>query len=101
MALVVRAEALLALFEAHTPALTRAFGPVRRAPGSPREADVVQRAYATLASVNFSEAILTLNPHRLGVIRVSGMRWSDRGDAARIQQDRARFGHRSPELHHY
>jgi hypothetical protein len=60
-----------------------------------------QRAYATLASVNFSEAILAPNPHRLGVIRVSGIYWSDWGDTARIQHDRARFGLQPPEFHRY
>jgi mannose-1-phosphate guanylyltransferase len=101
MVLVVRAAVLLALFEAHTPALTCAFDPVRQALGSPSEADVVQQAYATLASVNFSEAILSPTCHRLGVIRVSGIYWSDWGDAARIQQDRARFGLQAPESHCY
>jgi hypothetical protein len=97
------AAVLLALFEAHTPALTYtfAFDPVRQALKSPREADVLQQAYATLASVNFSGAILTPTPHRLGVIRVSGIYWSDWGDAARIQQDRARFGLQPPESHCY
>lgn len=56
----------------------------------------MQRAYATLASVSFSEAILAPSPHRLGVIQVSGMYWRD---AARIPHDRARVELQQPEFH--
>jgi mannose-1-phosphate guanylyltransferase len=92
LVLVARAEALVALFEAFTPMLMRAFDPIRQALGTPREPTVVRDVYATLPASNFSQTILACCPERLGVLRVDGVYWSDWGDAARIQDDRARFG---------
>lgn len=92
LVLVARAEALVALFEAFAPALMHAFDPIRQALGSAREHTVVREVYATLPASNFSQAILARCPERLGVLRVGRVYWSDWGDAARIQQDRARFG---------
>jgi mannose-1-phosphate guanylyltransferase len=91
MVLVARAKVLLELFRELTPALMDAFDPIARDLGSPREAAALRTAYAKLPAVNFSRAILARCPHRLGVLRVQGVYWSDWGDAARIQADRIRF----------
>jgi mannose-1-phosphate guanylyltransferase len=91
MVLVARAAVLLDLFQELTPELMDAFNPVAQALGAPREAEALRTAYAKLPSVNFSQAILARCPHRLGVLRVQGVYWSDWGDPERIQRDRARF----------
>ena len=82
---------LVTLFYMLTPQLVHAFGPLRRVLGTPHEADVLSEVYAQLPPVNFSQAILARCPHRLGVLRVQGVYWSDWGDPERIQRDRARF----------
>jgi mannose-1-phosphate guanylyltransferase len=92
MVLVARVEALVALFAAFTPTLMRAFAPIRQALGSVHERTVAREVYATLPASNFSQAILARCPERLGVLRLGQVYWSDWGDAARIEQDRNRFG---------
>jgi hypothetical protein len=89
--LIARATVLLELFQELTPELIDAFEPIAQALGSPREAEAMRTAYAKLPTVNFSQAILARCPHRLGVLRVQGVYWSDWGDPERIQRDRARF----------
>lgn len=91
MVLVVLATVLLDLFWELTPELMRAFLPILQALGSPREAEAMRAAYVKLPSTNFSQAILARCPHRLGVLRVQGVYWSDWGDPERILRDRARF----------
>jgi mannose-1-phosphate guanylyltransferase len=91
MVLVARATVLLDLFQELTPELMDAFDPIAQALGSPCEAEALRMAYAKLPTVNFSQAILARCPHRLGVLRVQGVYWSDWGDPERIRRDRARF----------
>jgi mannose-1-phosphate guanylyltransferase len=95
MVLVVRATALLELFERLTPALMRCFDRIKGTLVSHEEAGALQEVYAELPSVNFSQAILAPSPHRLGVVRVRDVYWSDWGDPTRLQQDLARFGLRT------
>jgi mannose-1-phosphate guanylyltransferase len=73
MVLVVRAAALLELFERFTPTLMSPFDRIKQALASPEEAAALQEVYAELPSVNFSRAILAPNPARLGVVRVKGV----------------------------
>jgi mannose-1-phosphate guanylyltransferase len=91
MVVVARATVLLDLFQELTPELMDAFDPIVQVLGSAREADALRTAYAKLPLVNFSQAILARYPHRLGVLRVQEVYWSDWGDPERIQRDRARF----------
>jgi mannose-1-phosphate guanylyltransferase len=91
MVLVARATVLLQMFQELTPGLMNAFAPIVQALGSPREAEAMRTVYAKLPAVNFSQAILAHCPHRLSVLRVQGVYWSDWGDPERIQRDRARF----------
>jgi len=95
MVLVVRASALLELFERLTPTLMSRFDRIRRSLASPQEADVLRAIYADVPSVNFSQTILAPSPRRLCVVRVRGVYWSDWGDPTRLQQDLARFGLRA------
>jgi mannose-1-phosphate guanylyltransferase len=92
MVLVVRATALLELFERLTPALMKLFESIKATLASPEGAEALQKVYAELSPINFSQAILAPTPHRLGVVRVSGVYWSDWGDPTRLQQDLAHFG---------
>jgi mannose-1-phosphate guanylyltransferase len=91
MVLVARATVLLELFQELTPELMDAFDPIGQALGSPREAEAMRVTYAKLPTVNFSQAVLARCPHRLAVLRVQGVYWSDWGDPERIQRDRARY----------
>lgn len=91
MVLVARARALLDLFQELTPELMDAFGSIAQALGARREAEALRTAYAELPPINFSQAVLARCPHRLGVLRVQGVYWSDWGDPERIERDRARF----------
>lgn len=92
MVVVARATALLELFERLTPTLMNRFEPIRGILSSPEGAVALQKVYAELPPVNFSQAVLVPTPHRLGVVRVRGVYWSDWGDPTRLQQDFARFG---------
>jgi mannose-1-phosphate guanylyltransferase len=83
---------LVTLFYMLTPPLVHAFGPLRRVLGTLREADVLPEMYARLPTVNFSRAILTPSAHRLAVLHVEGVYWSDWGDPRRLLLDLARFG---------
>jgi hypothetical protein len=84
---VSRVSVLLELFQTLTPALYAALQPCQAAPGSPRELEVLQEAYTTLPTVNFSQAILAQSAHRLGMLWVHGVHWSDWGAPRRIMHD--------------
>lgn len=87
-------RAFLDLFRAGAPELLRAFAPLRRALGSPREADVAARVYAGLPTVNFSQRVLVPAAGRLGVVRLEGVEWSDVGSVARLLATIQRAGRR-------
>ena len=96
--MVGRVAAFIDLIVAGVPRLLRAFEPIRRALGSPREAAVADRVYATLPEVNFSERVLVPAADRLGVVRVKGVEWSDWGNADRVFTTIRRAGLRPPWL---
>jgi hypothetical protein len=95
MVLVVRTTALLEFFARLTPTLMNLFESIKGTLASPEGAGVLQKVYAELSPVNFSQAILAPTPHRLGVVRVRGVYWSDWGDPTRLRQDLAHFGLRA------
>jgi mannose-1-phosphate guanylyltransferase len=80
------------LIASGVPALTRAFEPIRRAVGSPREHAVVERVYARMPEGNFSEQVLTPAAERIGVVRVKGVDWSDLGNPERVLATICRHG---------
>jgi mannose-1-phosphate guanylyltransferase len=82
--MVGRVRAFIDLIRTGAPDLIRAFEPVRRVLGSPRERGVIDRVYASLESVNFSERVLEPSADRLGVVRLKGIEWSDWGNAERV-----------------
>ena len=98
--MVGRIAGFVALIEAGTPDLWRAFQPIRRAGGSAREDGVTERVYATLPDLNFSERVLVPAADRLGVVRVKGVEWSDWGNAERVFATIRRTGWRPRWLDH-
>jgi mannose-1-phosphate guanylyltransferase len=82
--MVGRVSAFVNLIAAGPRRLLRAFAPLRRALGSPREGAVAERVYARLPNLNFSERVLVPAAERLGVVRVKGVDWSDWGNAERV-----------------
>ncbi len=82
--MVGRVPTFIDLIRAGAPDLVRAFEPVQRVLGSPRERAVVDRVYASLGPVNFSERVLEPSAARLGVVRLKGIEWSDWGNAERV-----------------
>jgi mannose-1-phosphate guanylyltransferase len=78
------------LIAAGVPTLNRAFEPIRRTVGSPREAAAAERVYARIPDVNFSEHVLAPAVDRLGVVRVKDVAWSDLGSPERVLAARSR-----------
>jgi mannose-1-phosphate guanylyltransferase len=89
--MIGRPGSFLRLFRAGAPELLRAFQPVVRALGTPREAGVVERVYAGLRSVDFSDRVLGPSG-RLGVLRLRGVEWSDLGTVERLAATIRRLG---------
>ena len=92
--MVGRVAAFIDLIAAGAQELVDAFEPVRRALGSARERAVVERVYARLEQVNFSERVLEPAAARLGVAAVKGVEWSDWGNAERVFATMRRTGWR-------
>jgi mannose-1-phosphate guanylyltransferase len=92
--MVGRVPAFINLIGAGAPELVNAFEPVRRALGSSRERAAVERVYANLGQVNFSERVLAPAAARLGVVPVKGVEWSDWGNAERVFATMRRTGWR-------
>ena len=82
--MVGRVLAFIDLIRTGAPDVVRAFEPVHRVLGSSRERAVVDRVYASLDTVNFSERVLEPAADRLGVVRLQGIEWSDWGNAERV-----------------
>jgi mannose-1-phosphate guanylyltransferase len=81
--MVGRIDAFLGLIAAGAPELAAAFTPVRTA-ATQREAEMVERIYATIPALNFSERVLMPAARRLGTVRVKDVEWSDWGHPARV-----------------
>jgi mannose-1-phosphate guanylyltransferase len=92
--MVGRVSAFLDLIALGAPELLRAFEPIRRARGTRQEDAVAERVYASLPDVNFSQRVLVPAADRLGVVRVTGVEWSDWGNAERVFATITRTGWR-------
>jgi mannose-1-phosphate guanylyltransferase len=91
--MVGRVDAFLGLIAAGAPELIAAFGPLRTV-GTRREAEVVERIYATASPVNFSDRVLVPAARRLATVRVKDVDWSDWGNPARVAATILRTGWR-------
>ena len=89
--LVAYPAALLGLLTRATPALVAAMAPLQPVLGTPREAPTAQAVYGSLASVDFSRAVLTPSASALAVLAVTGVEWNDLGDPGRVVAVRARL----------
>jgi mannose-1-phosphate guanylyltransferase len=75
------------------PALLDAFAPLRSVRGRRGEDATAARVYRSLPpNTGFSEAVLAAATHRLGVIRVKGVEWSDWGHPRRVLSSLRRAG---------
>lgn len=92
--MVGRVETLLELIASGAPEMVAAFGPVRAAAGTRREAEVVERVYAASPAVNFSDRVLVPAARRLATVRVKGIQWSDWGQPQRVLATLRRAGWR-------
>ena len=85
---------LLALVQSAVPWLVDAFTPLRARLNTPWEAGAARALYAALPSTDFSQAVLTPWPERLGVLPVTGVDWNDLGDPGRVVAVRQRMDRR-------
>jgi mannose-1-phosphate guanylyltransferase len=92
--MVGQVDAFLRLLWHGVPDLLVAFDPLRRAIGTPQEADVASAVYAAVPVINFSERILASCPDRLATVRVKSVDWSDWGNPQRVLATARRVGWR-------
>jgi len=82
--MVSSVKALLETIASALPELYRSFSSIRLIITTDAERITVERLYAQLDAVNFSHQVLALQPQRLAVLRVSGVRWNDLGEPKRV-----------------
>lgn len=82
-------ETFMQLFKEYTPELYVPFKKIASVLGTAQETQVAEEVFRTLPHINFSSAILEHIPHRLSVLPVKGVYWSDWGDEQRIRTDLA------------
>jgi mannose-1-phosphate guanylyltransferase len=87
-------DTFLGLTRRVAPDLLAAFDPLRRAMGSPREAEVAERVYAALESSGFSERVLVPGADGLLTVRAKSVDWSDWGHPQRVMATMRRTGWR-------
>lgn len=86
----------LHLIRTNAPELHVAFEPVVRALGSPGEAAALERVYARLPAMSFSDCVLVPEPAGLAVLPVKGIYWSDWGNPSRVVACLRHSGRRPP-----
>jgi mannose-1-phosphate guanylyltransferase len=82
--MVASVRALLAIIESAIPETYSSFVSVAPFFGTRSEARVVDALYERLETINFSHHVLSILPQRLGVLKVTGVRWSDLGEPRRV-----------------
>jgi len=90
------ASAFLGLMEAMLPAVGAAFSAVGPALGTPAEAATLDREYASLPAIGFSERVLARAPGRFSVLRVKDVGWNDLGTPRRAVESARRRGEEPP-----
>ena len=82
--MVASVQALLEIIASAVPELYRAFA--TRVPlfATDAEAQAIEQLYRDLQVVDFSHRVLALEPERLAVLKVSGVRWNDLGEPKRV-----------------
>lgn len=77
-----------------SPELAGAFAPLHSGPGARLDPRLVDRVYAGVPSVGFSEGVLADSCDRLATVRVKGVEWSDWGKPERVLESLRRTGQR-------
>jgi mannose-1-phosphate guanylyltransferase len=90
--MVASARALIEIIEASVPDLYRAFAGLTSLLGTRAEAKAIDKLYERLDEVNFSHQVLARCPERLAVLKVTGLRWNDLGEAKRVMASLAIAG---------
>ena len=88
---VARAQTLLRVVEETIPALPRAFCAILPALETEYEVRAIQSLYARLQPNDFSRSVLAKLKLNLAVLPVSGLEWSDFGDARRVMDTLSRI----------
>jgi mannose-1-phosphate guanylyltransferase len=92
--LIASARALIEIIETAAPDLYRDFARVSSLLGTDAEAKAIDLLYGRLEEVNFSDQVLSRCPDRLAVLKVTGVRWNDLGEAKRVMASIAIAGAR-------
>jgi mannose-1-phosphate guanylyltransferase len=87
-----RADAFARVTAEAAPEIAAALAPAAPALGTPRAGDRLERAYASLPSVGFSERVLTPLADRFSVMRVKDVGWCDLGNPRRVVESARRRG---------
>ena len=90
--MIASARTLIEIIETAAPDLYRAFARVSSLLGTDAEAKAIDLLYDRLEEVNFSHQVLSHCPGRLAVLKVTGVRWNDLGEAKRVMASLAIAG---------
>ena len=90
--LVGQTSAFLKHIQKHMPEVFTTLKPIQEAFNSSREEEVIESAYLSIPSVNFSRSVLEHVSKYLYVLEASGIYWSDWGNEDRIRLDIEQFG---------
>ena len=82
--MVASAQALLDSIESAIPEVYRSFAALTPLFGTAAETKAIELLYSRLNDVNFSHQVLALEPERLAVLKVTGVRWNDLGEPKRV-----------------
>lgn len=82
--MVGSAGALIDCMAGSVPELHRTFAALVPAFGTAAEWTAASDIYAALGEINFSHQVLARRSDRLGVLRVTGVRWNDLGEPRRV-----------------
>jgi mannose-1-phosphate guanylyltransferase len=82
--MVASARVLIDIFARTTPALYDAFTSITPLLGGKDEPAAINKLYALLTEINFSDQVLAIVPDRLAVLIVSGVEWNDLGAPKRV-----------------
>lgn len=92
--LVGEVGALLDLFAKMIPPVYNSFAQIKDLLNTSLETDAIEELFASLPSVNFSEAILAGCRSGLSVLPTTGVDWNDLGDPSRVMSTLAKIGRR-------
>jgi mannose-1-phosphate guanylyltransferase len=82
--MVASVQALLGIMQSAVPRLYDSFARLAPFFGTLAEPELIDRLYERSEEVNFSHQVLAHCPHRLAVLKVTGVRWSDLGEPNRV-----------------